>query len=225
MRPRRDLPRGGMFGSTASVVRARPRGRAAMGEQEARHAIGERRLADALRAADQPGMVQPPARRARRGRPRSASPWPKNAGCSRGCGAPASWSGSSDASVSAGMGFADRLRGGDLAQKPLLDGGPDVAPRPGPASRRGVDDDAALGLVVRRCAGKPRAGARGTPIVLRLEAVGLLALARVAAPRPAPSPISAGTSRMKVRSGRVASTTMRSSARQQRRLELAVAPW
>ena len=28
-----------------------------MGEDEARQAIGERRLADALRAADQPGMV------------------------------------------------------------------------------------------------------------------------------------------------------------------------
>ena len=34
----------------------RRRGRIGMGEHEARHAIGERRLADAARAADQPGM-------------------------------------------------------------------------------------------------------------------------------------------------------------------------
>ena len=35
--------------------------RVAMGEHEARHAIGQRCLADALRAADQPGMRDPPA--------------------------------------------------------------------------------------------------------------------------------------------------------------------
>ena len=35
--------------------------RVAMGQHETRHAVGQRRLADALRAADQPGMRNPPA--------------------------------------------------------------------------------------------------------------------------------------------------------------------
>jgi hypothetical protein len=35
--------------------------RMAMGQHEARHAIGQRRLADALRAADQPGVRDLPA--------------------------------------------------------------------------------------------------------------------------------------------------------------------
>ena len=46
-----------------------------MGEHEARHAIGQRRLADALRAADQPGMRNAPAAigiRAAPPRPRDA---------------------------------------------------------------------------------------------------------------------------------------------------------
>ena len=37
------------------------RQRIAVGEHEARHAVGQRRLADALPASDQPGMGNPPA--------------------------------------------------------------------------------------------------------------------------------------------------------------------
>src|SRR5215217_8060271 len=55
----------------------------------------------------------------------SASPWPKNAACSRGCGAPASWSGSRS-SVSAGMGLPRRRGGRKLGTEARLNGGPDL---------------------------------------------------------------------------------------------------
>jgi hypothetical protein len=55
----RDLPRRRVL-RVDRKRRAAGRRRVAMGEEEARDPIGERRLADALRAADQPGMVKAP---------------------------------------------------------------------------------------------------------------------------------------------------------------------
>ena len=59
MRPPHHLAEGGMVCRQRQVGgrRHRPARRIGMGEQEAGEAIGERRLADALGAADQPGMV------------------------------------------------------------------------------------------------------------------------------------------------------------------------
>ena len=59
MRTGRDLARRRVL-RVDRERRAAGRRRAAMGEQEARDPVGERRLADALRAADQPGVVQAP---------------------------------------------------------------------------------------------------------------------------------------------------------------------
>ena len=58
----RHLPRHRIGRIDGEVLRALHRGRErmAVGEHEARHAIGQRRLADALRAADQPGMRNAP---------------------------------------------------------------------------------------------------------------------------------------------------------------------
>ena len=59
------------------------RGRIGMRQHEARETIGQRRLADAGRAADQPGMRNAPALVACEQR-RSASAWPNSAVVSRG---------------------------------------------------------------------------------------------------------------------------------------------
>ena len=95
--------------------------------------IGQRRLADPLRPADEPGMVQAaaaamPSRKAPR-----PSAWPKKANCSRGCGAPSRPSGSSAASTSRDIAaaFAGCVRSGEA----LLARPPRSPPRPRPRSR------------------------------------------------------------------------------------------
>ena len=80
LRLRRDAPRHRMIGVDVQRFRGlhRRRARIGMGEHEARHAVGERRLADAGRTRDQPGMREAsaaigveqraaPPRRGRRG--------------------------------------------------------------------------------------------------------------------------------------------------------------
>jgi hypothetical protein len=59
----RNLPRDGIIGlerKRFSTLHRRPHG-ISIGEHEPRHAIGQCRLADTLRAADQPGMRNAPA--------------------------------------------------------------------------------------------------------------------------------------------------------------------
>ena len=132
-------------GSTRRAPCLRPAQRR-LGEEEPRDPIGERRLADPCRAADEPGMVKAAGASASR-KARSASPWPKNAVCSRGCGAPGERSGSTR-SMSAGTGFAPLSRRRQGPEQPLLDERPRSRASTLSASPVGVDDDAALGLAV-----------------------------------------------------------------------------
>ena len=105
-------PRAGGRGRAAGGRARRPGGRpasagamcqAAAGaarQQVAGDAPGERRLADAARAGDQPAVMRPPGGE-RRQELRLRRPCPKSAAVSRGCGAPGSRSGSSGARLTA----------------------------------------------------------------------------------------------------------------------------
>ena len=163
-----------------------------MREHEARHAIGERRLADAGRAADQPGMRHAAARDRHRAARCSASAWPNSdGGLARHAGRRLVLVARSR------RGVLDRDRRGRRMQ-PLARPRSRCARRPRRAAR-GVDQ--------RRSAWARAAREREIGVAqllvkfdrLRLEAVGRALAAPLACARARPT--SAGTSRMKVRSG------------------------
>ena len=181
-----------------------------MREHEARHAIGERRLADAGRAADQPGMRDAAAaigssrrllgRLVAEQRHRSRADAGRR-GCSSASGT-AALPGTAHVSSPAAARGAGSSRSVDLSPRCRR-----RPPRPG---RSRIDHHAAVGLARRRSRGRraqllvkssdppPRSGrARRRRAALAARA----------------SPISAGTSRMKVRSGMASPTVIRSSAR------------
>ena len=92
MRQRRRAaarPDGRARRARSRAARAGAARRVGMGEHEAREAPGERRLADALRPADQPGVGEPSARDRRRASRFGGRRGRPGASAKRGCGAPA----------------------------------------------------------------------------------------------------------------------------------------
>ena len=213
------LRNAGWSSATARSVAAGTAGVAGSGwaKSEAGEAVGERRLADALRPAEQPGVVhaagaigveqrllgagvaEPDA---------AAPPAPASRRARRG-------------------GDRPRSRPRAMVTPPRRGAGrrpPARSPSATVVLRRGrVDDDAALRLARRRWRGRPAAGARGAPSASLSKRSGP-SPSRPGARGRARRPISAGMSRMSVRSGRSSPTATRSSASSSSGVDAAVAP-
>ena len=192
--------------SDVALLHGRHRG-IGMGEHEARHAIGERRLADAALAADQPGMRHAAAaigveqrllglgdgRTARWSRADAGSRHRRRA--SAACALKAGFVLELDRRALAGSSFFCTTRQicvGDLILRVVAS----ISTQRSGSSRRERQEAVAQLFVERQR--------------LALEAVGAAVAAPLVGARASPS--LAGTSRMKVRSGLVSPTMMRSSA-------------
>ena len=142
------------------AVLHRRRRRIGMRQHEARHPIGQRRLADAALAADQPGMRHAPAAIGVEQRLLGLGMAEQVAASARGCGTRCRRRCRRRSRRASRVVLELHRRGRRI--EPLDHDAPDLRRRPRPCDVGGVDQDAALRLVRRQRAGSRRAAFRGT---------------------------------------------------------------